>query len=990
MFSEADDDREAVMLDFEHDYRLLSSLMRHHQPGQPLRIRHFIEAEDMIIFQKNNPSAFYSFDQKFLKELILKYFPDIKIDTIPSMVPIGELFKLGGEFQNIQKDLIAPAGEDMAYNAPSGFDMGNRTHGPSRGEFYLEEIGVDSQAAVAQAPDSTATAAQAEWKIFASGEGQELGKFYQPSDVVVAPNGDMYVVDSWNHRIQKWNHLTEKWEAFAGRSDCKEGHGLGEFDSPVNIVIASDGSIYVLEAGNNRIQKWTEESGWTIFAGTDDGTPGQGLGFFDEPGQMAFAPNGDIYVLDLGNNRIQKWNHEKERWEISLIQGWPGIGDSYSPKSVAVAKNGDVYATVLFEGPGSDSTNKKAKLLKYDRSKNIWQVLHESPYVFRIAFDRNDNLFGINDGLDQILKYDPSQKTWKPFAGDADKTFADGLGEFFGAWSLFFDENNNLWVAERNNNRIQGVEITLDTNQATVSYGTTSTDTTQTVTTAPKPAAFEPFTFDGIFPEDPLVPEARKPVTEAYLIIPGPQGVKTFLDDYIFFDYTYDHSSNRPTRVIPSWGPKSRQANAEYANQQRNPNTGLINWLTSEEYDVLDDGRIKMRLPLKETGQYRVQSNGELTEYTGTNLGSVDLQSPRNEMYAHEQKAVEFFNEGDYVQAIAEFTLASKLVQQVLESIDQNRQALQETLANLENIEKETKYRQLVYTGHLQNAVFYDHVQKGEAALNQKDYFRAEQEFRLALEAYRVGWEDRKTGAMMVMREGTRDRLNNAIKDCQTKQTLGEAAPTGEGLPPGLPGADTQPLHHSEKTYNLMKEYLAENLDGRLNKQGLIDEATRRLDDVHYSQRTPELLAANAQKIADRILTREGVVASTRLFPNQDTNEVGTSAPAVASSATVSSGIETSKDKVGGIDFNAKNMNVNTTGDKMDFALPEGMTLDGLMNAEGLTPVIINMMPVMDFMGLLGLNKEDIKEEGYVLGEDEDALSKTDLNIEQDLVALKD
>jgi hypothetical protein len=77
----------------------------------------------------------------------------------------------------------------------------------------------------------------------------------------------------------------------------------------------------------------------------------------------------------------------------------------------------------------------------------------------------------------------------------------------------------------------------------------------------------------------------------------------------------------------------------------------------------------------------------------------------------------------------------------------------------------------------------------------------------------------------------------------------------------------------------------------------------------------------------------------------------------------------------GGIDFNAKNMNVKTSGEKMDFTLPENMTVENLMNAEGFVPVIINIVPITDFYGLLGLSKENIGGD-KAQGAGSDGLSK--------------
>ncbi|MDP8265925.1 MAG: hypothetical protein P9M07_03150 [Candidatus Aceula meridiana] len=73
-----------------------------------------------------------------------------------------------------------------------------------------------------------------------------------------------------------------------------------------------------------------------------------------------------------------------------------------------------------------------------------------------------------------------------------------------------------------------------------------------------------------------------------------------------------------------------------------------------------------------------------------------------------------------------------------------------------------------------------------------------------------------------------------------------------------------------------------------------------------------------------------------------------------------SSNIDSKSDVVGGIDFNAKNMNVESTGSSsVQFNLPEGMTVEGFRNIQGLVPVIISIIPVTDFYRLLGLNREN-------------------------------
>jgi sugar lactone lactonase YvrE len=72
--------------------------------------------------------------------------------------------------------------------------------------------------------------------------------FYMPSDVAVDKEGNVYVLDSGNHRIQKFDP-EGKYVASFGR----QGQGPGEFQYPQSIDIDTEGNIYVADSGNQKI-----------------------------------------------------------------------------------------------------------------------------------------------------------------------------------------------------------------------------------------------------------------------------------------------------------------------------------------------------------------------------------------------------------------------------------------------------------------------------------------------------------------------------------------------------------------------------------------------------------------------------------------------------------------------------------------------------------------------------------------------------------------
>jgi GT2 family glycosyltransferase len=143
--------------------------------------------------------------------------------------------------------------------------------------------------------------------------------FESAADVAVAANGDVYVADSRNHRICRIERRT-------GRIITLAGYGLGGFDSddvqatqtalnrPHAVAVAANGDVYIADTLNHRIRVITQATG-VIRTIAGDGTPGQGDAIGDggpataahlnRPTDVAVAPNGDVYVADMGHNRIR-------------------------------------------------------------------------------------------------------------------------------------------------------------------------------------------------------------------------------------------------------------------------------------------------------------------------------------------------------------------------------------------------------------------------------------------------------------------------------------------------------------------------------------------------------------------------------------------------------------------------------------------------------------------------------------------------------------
>lgn len=119
------------------------------------------------------------------------------------------------------------------------------------------------------------------------------GYLNTPSDIDVAPDGTIWVADTLNNRIQKRNKSTGTWTLF------KKPVGDQNFSVPWGVTVAPDGSIWVADSGSHRIVKM-DTNGNKYFA--VDGA-GLGTSTLDAPYDIAFS-NGKVYVSDAWNNRI--------------------------------------------------------------------------------------------------------------------------------------------------------------------------------------------------------------------------------------------------------------------------------------------------------------------------------------------------------------------------------------------------------------------------------------------------------------------------------------------------------------------------------------------------------------------------------------------------------------------------------------------------------------------------------------------------------------
>jgi DNA-binding beta-propeller fold protein YncE len=133
--------------------------------------------------------------------------------------------------------------------------------------------------------------------LFALGKrGEDEGEFNFPQSVAVDPDGNIYVVDAFNFRVEIFD-VNGKFQRAFGR----QGNVYGAFMRPKGIALDSHRNIYVLDALHQNFQVFNQAGELLLFVGKfsadNDG--------FQNPVSIWIDRNDALYVTDQLNERVQ-------------------------------------------------------------------------------------------------------------------------------------------------------------------------------------------------------------------------------------------------------------------------------------------------------------------------------------------------------------------------------------------------------------------------------------------------------------------------------------------------------------------------------------------------------------------------------------------------------------------------------------------------------------------------------------------------------------
>jgi sugar lactone lactonase YvrE len=245
---------------------------------------------------------------------------------------------------------------------------------------------------------------------FADGVGSDA-RFNKPSGIASDAAGNLYVADTFNHRIRKITPAGEVSTLAGGDEGFADGIGSDAMlKRPFGITSDAAGNLYVADTENHRIRKITPAGVVSTLA---DGVGDDAK--FDDPSGIASDAAGNLYVANTANNRIRK------------------ITPAGAVSTLAGGERG------FADGVGSDA-------------KFYWPS--------GITIDAAGNLYVADYRNHRIRKITPTGEVSTLAGGE--KGFADGVGsdaKFDHPFGVTIDAVGNLYVTDTLNHRIRKIEI---------------------------------------------------------------------------------------------------------------------------------------------------------------------------------------------------------------------------------------------------------------------------------------------------------------------------------------------------------------------------------------------------------------------------------------------------------------------------------------------------------------------------------------------------
>ncbi len=262
----------------------------------------------------------------------------------------------------------------------------------------------------------------------------------EPASVLVDPHGNLYIADTGNHLVRFVRMDTGIITTVAGNPGLGPGNTgaggpatLATLNRPIALALDRDGNLYVVDVGDNRVRKISAGTGMisTVAGNGVAGYSGDNVAAatseLNHPSGIAVDLAGNLYISDAGNNLIREVSHTSGI--ITTIAGLVGASAGYNGDNIAATQ-------ATLDSPAGIAVDFFGRVYFADRDNNRIRRIGKDGMISTLAGNGAPGLVG--DGK------------------------LATVAQLHSPVGLTLDHEGNLYVADSGNNEVRVISEGLN------------------------------------------------------------------------------------------------------------------------------------------------------------------------------------------------------------------------------------------------------------------------------------------------------------------------------------------------------------------------------------------------------------------------------------------------------------------------------------------------------------------------------------------------
>ncbi|CAF1463859.1 unnamed protein product [Adineta steineri] len=283
-----------------------------------------------------------------------------------------------------------------------------------------------------------------------NGQEQKLNQLNQPVAIFIDETKNIFIADSYNHRIVEWRCDAKEGQTTAGGNG--KGNRIHQLNLPTDVIVDQlSHSIIIADHGNRRVIEWLNQKQQLILIHNIDCS------------RLAIDKYGFLYVSDCKKNEVRRWKIGKYNNEGIIVAGGNGEGSELNqlnhPGFIFVDGEQSVYV--------SDAYNNRVIKWRKGATKGIvvaggngqGENLDQLFHPRGVIIDDLGQIYVADFENHRIMRWCEGKEEGEIVVGGNGK--GNQLNQFNGPAGLSFHDEGILYVADRWNHRIAKFDIIL-------------------------------------------------------------------------------------------------------------------------------------------------------------------------------------------------------------------------------------------------------------------------------------------------------------------------------------------------------------------------------------------------------------------------------------------------------------------------------------------------------------------------------------------------